>query len=180
MKATKTDKGLCVLPVGSWRGDEEIYLVNPSERECMYPGRGGAYLFTFGAYRCTRLLVWARSVEDGLEDAAAWLADHAKGHLVHDDYLTELHNEARAELAEEGLEDDELEERAHEQATVDLTYTESGYLTSYEWWVDGPLNRRQLRDLLNLPPEPHSFQKPDPLAGRYPGNVKLRLKRRAA
>lgn len=117
----------------------DYYLVNPLEM----PGkryRGmqqeAAWAFQFGAYAETRLIVWARSLEDGLEEAAGWLAEFAPGHLtdLKEEYEEAL-KEAREELGEDA-EEDELQEKAQEIAETDMTYTESGYLTSHEWYVD--------------------------------------------
>ncbi len=93
-------------------------------------GGGVLYYFTFGAVGATHLLVWSaynEGLEGALEEAAEWLAEEAPGHITSDEEIRELIEEAEAE----GLD----EEAAYEQATADLTYTESGYLTSYEWSV---------------------------------------------
>jgi hypothetical protein len=115
--------------------------INPGDRPGQY-GRETCFTFRFGAYNDTTVSVWARSCDDALELAAEWLAEHAPGHIMPegDDHLEDL----RREVCEEfGLvyppecDHSELEERgyyvAFEQAEADLTYTESGYLTSYEW-----------------------------------------------
>lgn len=44
------------------------------------------YLFTFGAYGDTRLVVLAGSLEDALEQAFEWLDEHAPGLLTKVDY----------------------------------------------------------------------------------------------
>ena len=68
--------------------------------------------FQFGAYGTKHVFVWAgpahRGIEDALEEAASWLADNAPG------MFTDV-----------GSEEDE----------VDMTYTESGWLASWEWHV---------------------------------------------
>lgn len=90
----------------------------------------GAWVFTFGAYGDTHVLAYG-PLEDALEDAAAWLEKHAPGHLTEPDYA-----EAQIELAEEEGSDlgpDELEDAIRERAEADMTYTESGWLLSYEW-----------------------------------------------
>lgn len=103
--------------------------------------------FQFGAYGDTHVLVWTgkhsanRGIEDALEEAAGALADLGfKGHFVDEDEIAKLMVEAQEE-------DPDLdEEEAFEAATTDMTYTESGYLTSYEWHVgehhDGDLYDR--------------------------------------
>jgi len=110
-----------------WNG----YFVNPGE----YHPRYGTELweFQFGAYGDTRLLVYSKSLEDALEEAAGWLAEFAPGHLT--DLKEEYENalkEAREELGEDA-DEEELTEKAQEIAETDMTHTESGYLTSWEW-----------------------------------------------
>lgn len=113
-------------------GTLEWVLVNPLD----YPGGQRAagkslYGFGFGAYGDTRLLVWGTTdLEAALEEAAEWLEKYAPGHLSTEDHVARLMDEVREE--EPDLEDDE----AYEKATADLTYTEAGYLTSYEWTVN--------------------------------------------
>ena len=104
---------------------------------------GARFEFRFGAYGDTRVVVFGRSghLEDALEEAASWLAANAPGHLMPmwGDEHKKLYLEASEELfpgvAETDLDDDQRQQ-ADDQATADLTYTESGYLTSYEWTVD--------------------------------------------
>jgi hypothetical protein len=85
-------------------------IVNPLElptSEYRHRGEGnGLWLFSFGAYGDHHLWVWASSIEDGLEEAAGALP---KGYFA---------DEPESEDEEEGL-----------------TYTESGWLTSHEWFV---------------------------------------------
>jgi hypothetical protein len=118
--------------------------INPSDRPGQY-GRETCYDFHFGAYADTAVSVWARSCEDALELAAEYVAAHYPGHIMPegDSTLEDLRREA---CEERGLvypptcDHSELEEQgyyaAFESAEADLTYTESGYLTSYEWTVD--------------------------------------------
>jgi hypothetical protein len=91
-----------------------------------------AFLFNFGPYGGVRVLVYRssgyRSLDDCLEVAADTLKDAGKtGLFVSGREIDALIKEAE----EDGYEGDE----AYEQATADLTYTEAGYLTSYEWSV---------------------------------------------
>lgn len=88
----------------------------------------GAFVFHFGTYG-THVLAYGR-LEDALEDAAAWLAKNAPGHLTEPDY-----KQAMEELAEEFEDGNVDEERVTQHAEADLTYTESGWLLSYEWRV---------------------------------------------
>lgn len=124
-------------------GTLEWVLVNPLD----YPGGQRAagkslYAFGFGAYGSTRLLVWGTNdLDAALEEAAEWLEKYAPGHLSTEDHVTQLMDEVREENPD--LEDEE----AYEKATADLTYTEAGYLTSYEWTVDDVAPRSDLYNL---------------------------------
>lgn len=111
-------------------------LVNPSDKPGKY-GREQLFRFGFGTVGTTLLLVWARGVESGLEIAAEWLQENAPGHLVADDELGSFVAEAREELGEDA-DDEQIEQRAY----ADLTYTESGYLASYEWTVDDVTDKK--------------------------------------
>jgi len=110
--------------------------------EGIHPDR--KWLFSFGAYGWTNVLVvGACSLDDALESAAGWLADHAPGHVM------PMDSEAYADLLREACEehgvtfeayqhgdlDCDLIDEITQSAEADLTYTESGYLTSYEWGV---------------------------------------------
>ncbi len=126
------------------RGEHGIYFINPPDREERH-GRHAPqrFLLWFGACAPTLLMVWERHLEDALETAADWLADNTPGHLMTED--SEEMADLRREACEEaGLPwppecDHEMEELGYydtfESAEADLTYTESGYLTSYEWGI---------------------------------------------
>jgi len=75
-----------------------------------YEPYGRRWLFAFGAYGWTRVLVLGAdpSLEDALEIAADWLAENAPGIF-----------------AEAESEEDE----------ADMTYTQSGWIPSCEWSV---------------------------------------------
>lgn len=121
--------------------------VNPGQRE--EPRARWSYrschLFVlwFGQMGSTYLMVWSYGLEDALEEAAAWCADHAPGLLAEDSY-----EEAYKEAIEEG----KTEEEAWEDAEADMTYTESGHLHSEEWgiWAENPSREEliSLRDRL--------------------------------
>jgi len=112
-------------------------LINPSE--AWFHKR--LWAFQFGSVGATRLLVWAASLEDALEESADWLESDAPGHLIghNSDDLRVLLEEAAEEMGYFGdlaeVNEDDWE-AIEESATADLTYTEAGYLVSYEWWVD--------------------------------------------
>lgn len=117
----------------------EIVLVNPQSGTHRYPET--RWVLWFGAIGSTCLMVWADSLDDALEEAAGWLADHAPGHIMarwgeeHTALVKEACEEAGlAWPMPEGADEEEYY-RAFEEAEADLTYTESGYLTSYEWGI---------------------------------------------
>lgn len=125
---------------------DTVTLVNPPDGCRAHLYRKQKWLFTFGAYGCTRCVVWARHLEDALEIAAEWLASEAPGLIMaHDsEELEILYEEARDNLGIECEASDEDTWRVHDEATVDLTYTESGYLVAYEWWVN-EIDRNQMK-----------------------------------
>ena len=105
----------------------EVPIVNPGD----YDWTRGLFLFGFGAYNDTKCLVFANGVEAALEIAASHLKDTGEiGFFETDEALKGLYDEVREEHPEYS------EEQAQQAAEADLTYTESGYLVSYEWTVD--------------------------------------------
>lgn len=119
--------------------------INPGDRS-----DGGIYDFQF-SNGCgnipgiTRVSVHARSCEDALELAAEWLADNAPGLIMPegDEHLEELRREACEEAGlpyppSDDADWEEYYELFDRTAHADLTYTESGYLESWNWYVDGP------------------------------------------
>ena len=112
---------------------KRIHVANPYDREFTT----GSYLLWFGACAPTLVLAYG-SLEDAIELAGEVLVDNGLLGLIMphgSEELTELAAEARAEL---GPVADESE--VYEAATVDLTYTESGYIPSHEWgiYIDNP------------------------------------------
>lgn len=92
----------------------------------------GVHVFGFGAYGSTYVLAYG-CLEDALEDAAAWLADNAPGHLTKPDYADPT---ILLDPTIEGeMDADKRQELICERAEADLTYTESGWLLSHEWTV---------------------------------------------
>ena len=89
----------------------------------------GMWVFSFGAYGCTHVLAFG-SLEDALEEAAAVLVKVAPGCFVEPDYAA-----AKTDLIGEGGAGDDMisDEAVTERAEVDLTYTESGHIASWEW-----------------------------------------------
>jgi len=106
--------------------ENKYTVVNPLEVPVGRYDKEKLWLFHFGAYADVRAAVWHRCLDDALEEAAEWLAETHPGLLTEPDYA-----DARRELGPEASED-----ALQEAAEADLTYTESGWLVGYEWWVD--------------------------------------------
>lgn len=109
-----------------------LHIANPHD----FATWENLYHFRFGAYGTTHVLVYAHGLEDGLEEAAGWLETNAPGHLVtigRDEFEA-----SRRELAEEMNvpAEDVSDEDIQQHAEADLTYTESGYLVSHEWYAN--------------------------------------------
>ena len=124
-----------------YRYNRDLYRVD-GESNAYDAARWGhdAYLFCFGSYGDVRVAVFRSaglsSLDDCLEAAASALADEGMRGIVmpHGSRdLADLFTEAREELSAGGAEP--TDEEIHDLATRDLTYTEAGYLTSYEWGV---------------------------------------------
>ena len=102
----------------------QTYIANPSEHDW----KDDLYLVGMGNFG-TRFLCWAQGAEDALEIAAeAALEAGMKGFFTDDEEMKKLYDEAREELGPDA-DDDEVAQ----QAEADLTYTESGWITAYEW-----------------------------------------------
>lgn len=122
-------------------------ILNENEAIGRNPQR--LWLFQFGSVGTTYIAVWDGyngGLEGSLETAAEWLAENAPGHITSEEEMNELYAEAAEEL---GLSwpivdewsgqidwDDERVQKVTEKAEADMTRTESGWLTSYEWYVD--------------------------------------------
>jgi hypothetical protein len=93
----------------------------------------GIFVLHFGAYGCTHVLSFG-SLEDALEDAAGVLPVGMFTDVDMEAAREEMY--ADGDLSEDEYNDrncDEVDAKVHEHATTDLTYTESGYLCSWEW-----------------------------------------------
>lgn len=130
----------------------KLNLVTPCSQ--MWRNSEKAFILAFGAYGTTLCLTYAQSLEDALEDCAQWLSEHAPGYLT--PYGETEHMELIQEACQEmGLEyplpdnwqDDRRYIEAAQTAEADLTYTESGFLTSYEWNIVGEgLSPKEISD----------------------------------
>jgi hypothetical protein len=110
--AEHVDGGIRIGEPGS-SFTRSVVLVNPTERRFF----DHAYVLWFGAYGWTRLHIYADSLDDALGGCAEWLATHAPGLIVkpgspeYQDMLRE------------------------DSAMADMTYTDSGWIPSWEWGV---------------------------------------------
>lgn len=108
----------------------EIVLVNPENRDyTRYRGdtvRGNCFVLCFGAYGWTRLMVWEDHLEDALDTAVDWLAEHAPGLLC-----TDAVDEAYTEALASGMSEDE----AWDESLIDVTSAGNcgDHILSYEW-----------------------------------------------
>jgi hypothetical protein len=106
-------------------------LVILADYEARWPYRDQAWRFDVGAYGDHSVVVWARGVEDALEKASEFVAEYWPGLMTEPDY-----EDAAKELGlDVNTDDDEEQEQIREHAEADLTYTESGYLASWEWYI---------------------------------------------
>ena len=118
----------------------KVHLVNPGERDYF----DHRYILWFGAHSATYLAVWADSLDDALEEAGSWLVEHAPGLIMQHD-SEELENLVREACKEAGLDyppsdpgsawESAEYQAAQDAAVTDLTDTERGYITSYEWGI---------------------------------------------
>jgi hypothetical protein len=116
-----------------------VDVVNPGDKSWCRQ----SFVLWFGACGPTYLLVYANGLDSALKTAADWLAENAPDHLM--SAWGEDHTALVREACEEaGLpypppDDADLETDgyyyAQSDAEADLTYTEAGYLTSYEWGI---------------------------------------------
>jgi hypothetical protein len=114
---------------------EKIIAVNSSDQDWT----DHRYILGFGAYGWTRLMVWANSLQDALDESIDWIADHAPGLLCDD----QVHEEFRRLRGQEPDENGQLslpflsEEEAMQEAEQDTTCggNYGHYILSHEWCV---------------------------------------------
>jgi hypothetical protein len=107
-------------------------IANPSDHNSY--SKRTLYRFQFGAYGTDYVYAWAcHTLDDALEAAAEWLEEHKPGHFSEPDY-----DDSARELGapDDWRTDEEWAGKVAEHAETDHTYTESGYLLSWEWTVD--------------------------------------------
>jgi hypothetical protein len=86
------------------------------------------YVLAFGAYGDTILMAYANSLDNALDECIDWLAERAPGHII-DAQVEEAYHQAR----NEGLSEEEAQERAEEDTTVGGNYGQ--HIISAEWSI---------------------------------------------
>lgn len=103
---------------------DPIIIVNPNDRDWT----DSRFVLCFGAYGWTRLMVYANSLEDALDECVDWIADNAPG-LLADDAVHKAYNEAIAN----GMSEEAAQGEAEEDTTC--AGNEGHYLNSWEWGI---------------------------------------------
>ena len=109
-------------------GKRTICVANPHEKEWVGSRFGSTqtyqrWVLYFGSVGTTYVLVYSPNLEDALEEAAEFLLE--KGWVG---YFTEPE-------MEDGSTHDCPDAKEGFPCTCDLTYTESGYIPSWEWGI---------------------------------------------
>jgi hypothetical protein len=123
----------------------EYVVINPEDYNMHLGGGGGrveALAWGIGAYGSIHLITLWHNMDSALEEVGGWLEDNAPGQLTTQAEMAELEKEAREELGP-GASD----EQVWEAAEVDLMYTESGWLPSWEVSVQ-EIHDEELRKVL--------------------------------
>lgn len=130
-------------------GYDEIPVVNPDD----YRYYDSLYVIWMGAYGEIKVYVWARCFEDALEEAAEYAGKHKRGVFTDPDYRDAVRDYYRAETGADydaaravypdgctiepwpdyPYDDDTFQEEVSTRAETDMTYTESGWIASWEW-----------------------------------------------
>lgn len=141
---------------------EKLWFANASDGPSGRYHRPNLYRMQFGASGTAFVLVWAHSFDDALEEAAGFCRDKGwNGLFCDDEYLAECYRDAcedegidPKEFPSHGVFEDPRHERALQAAEEDLTYTESGWIPSGEWYGDeihdGPLYERAIKVAADL------------------------------
>lgn len=107
----------------------KIHAINSNDRDWTR----NRYLIGLGAYGWTVLLVWANGLEDAIEECAEWCADNAPGLLADTEVAEEYQRCFELGKMDASLTEEENEEQAYEQATVDTISCDQGhYFHSWE------------------------------------------------
>lgn len=121
-----------------WRTNE-IVMLNPDQKRWY----NHLYVLWFGGCGATYLHVYADSLDDALAECAEWLAEHAPGHIMkhgseeHIDLIKDACKDAGVTYDPDMFSGSVATEmyKILEKAEADLTYTEAGFITSYEWGI---------------------------------------------
>lgn len=117
-----------------------LTIINPNDRNWTRH-RFVLWFGWFGTCVPTHLMVYANGLDDALEECADWLAANEPGHLMplygdeHMALIAEVATEHGLTLAQLDEVDEQQRFDLEQDATADCTYTEQGYLTSYEWGI---------------------------------------------
>lgn len=120
----------------------DVTLVNPDARDWTQH----RYVLALGAYGWTKVIVWANSLEDALDETVDWAREHAPGLLANDE-----RDDAYREAIASGL----SEHEAWEESLVDLTIAGNygDAIRSDEWHIvsEDPSREEMLEILGRMP-----------------------------
>lgn len=102
----------CIVIGEPYSWARKIILINPMEKRYFKQ----SFVLWFGAYGTTYLRVYADSLEDALEWCGEWLKLYEPGVFTDEPTFDEDGN-------------------AIDNSDADLTYTESGWIASWEWGI---------------------------------------------
>lgn len=115
-----------------------LTILNPTDRDWA----NHRYILWFGACAPTQIMVWANSLDDALDEAVDWIAEHAPG-LLADEQVKEEYKHA--------IEAGKSEEEAQSIAEIDTTCAGNNghYLNSWAWDIvaEDP-SRAQVKELV--------------------------------
>lgn len=104
-----------------------LTIINPNDRNWTRH----RFVLSFGAHAPTHLMVYANSLDDALEECGEWLLEHEPGHFHDPDYSGVATEKACTQCIPNEVFCDDCQQ----VAVTDMTYTESGWLLSWEWSI---------------------------------------------
>lgn len=132
----------------------QLTAINSNDRDWT----SNRYVLAFGAYGWTKLLVWANSLEDALEECADWCADNAPGLLCDNEVAEEYERALSAAKMDPELDDEERQNIAWEESIVDTIVCDNNhYFLAWEVHIvcENP-TRAQLLELTGNPEKERS------------------------
>lgn len=133
-----------------------FYVVNPPNRESReyerkrYASEPNRFVLWLGAYGSTMVLVYAKHLEDALDETIDWCVDFMPG-LLCDDSVNAEYERLFHEYTDSGLDEDAAREKAYEESEVDITRAGnySNCIPSYEWGIvcENP-SREELKGMI--------------------------------